>query len=358
MGWLFVLILSLVIMPVSADEFKITQIGDRFVHGWGMDFINPEVLIVTERGGAVSTINIHTAERHSVSDVPAVFAHRQGGMLDVAAVPGAAGEQTIVYLCYARPDSGGARTSVMRARLDSNRLTDKEVIFSSNKVSASPIHFGCRLLIDDERLYITLGERGERDDAQDPASHSGAVAALGLDGRPLADAPAQPGWAAALFTKGHRNPQGIAKHPVTGAVWVHEHGPKGGDEINQLVRGNNYGWPVVSKGREYSGFRVGRGLTSAPGYADPLWHWTPSIAPSGMLFYQGKMFPELNGKLLVGALKFKSIYAVSLKDNLPDSEEIFLRNEVGRIRDLIMADDGSLLVLSDAAEGGLYRIHR
>ena len=211
-------------------------------------------------------------------------------------------------------------------------------------------------MLADNFIYLSLGDRGARDAAQDSSIYAGAVIRLHVDGK-LAPA-GLTGGLAGSFTKGHRNPQGMAIYPQTGEMWVHEHGPKGGDEINILQEGANYGWPILSYGREYFGGQIGDGQTQAPDFADPVWVWVPSIAPSGMAFYTGDMFPEFKGDLLVGSLKFRSLYHIRLEGGRPVSEQALLKREIGRVRDVAMAADGSILLLSDEENGGLYRLSR
>ena len=216
-------------------------------------------------------------------------------------------------------------------------------------------HYGCRLALDNGYIYASLGERGERYDAQNPELHAGTIIRLHNDGRIPEENPNRAGWAPEILSIGHRNPQGMAIHPNTGKIWTHEHGPRGGDEINIISAGTNYGWPTVSYGQEYIGGSIGIG-TSAPGFVEPVWVWTPSIAPSGMAFYEGEMFPQFNGNLLVGSLKFHRLYLVKIVNGLPKSEFVILENVIGRVRDVDVAADGSILLLSDEVDGGLYRL--
>jgi glucose/arabinose dehydrogenase len=233
-------------------------------------------------------------------------------------------------------------------------------------------------------IYASLGDRGERANGQNPATNAASIIRINLDGSVPADNPLLPGWAPENFTIGHRNPQGMAMHPRTGAIWTHEHGPRGGDEIN-IIRpadyegaqieasdgGGNYGWPAVSHGREYATGRRVSQHDSLPGYVDPVWVWDPSIAPSGMAFYPdaddgndtGRMFPEFEGHLLVGSLKFRRLYLVGLnEDGLPASERVIIDGQIGRIRDVAVAPPGpfagAILLLSDEAQGGLYIMRR
>lgn len=336
---------------------KLEQIGPALAHPWGMSFVDNDNLLITQRGGQMVRLNLSTGRTVRIDNLPEVFARRQGGLLDVLSHRTETG-QTDVYFCYSKPVPGGAATALDLARLEGDRLIQRKTIFQANDISPRPLHFGCRIAIQQGRLYLSIGDRGQRDNAQTMASHAGSVVRLHLDGRIPNDNPVFTGGAPGLFTKGHRNPQGMAIHPETGAVWVNEHGPKGGDEVNILNAGANYGWPLASFGKEYFGGPVGAGLTRYPGMADPVWHWTPSIAPSGMAFYDGDMFAELNGGLLVASLKFRRLYHVKLAGGLPSEETVLLDKRIGRIRDVEIAPDGSILLLSDEASGGLYRLYR
>lgn len=335
----------------SNIEVKIERIGPPIAHPWGISPINGTQYLVTARSGDLFKVDIGTGRHQPIANVPAVFAKRQGGLLDVAI------EDSTVYLCYSRPMPGGkAATALYQAELTGNALQGGKVLFTSNFLSTSGHHFGCRIVLADDFIYLSLGDCGERETAQDNALYSGAVIRLGKDGS-LAPASGD-NWPKGVTTKGHRNPQGMARHPRTGAIWLHEHGPKGGDEINILQAGANYGWPIVSHGREYYGGKVGQGLTRAKGFADPVWVWIPSIAPSGMAFYDKDMFPELKGGLLVGSLKFRSLYHLRLKGEMPATEQVILKQKIGRIRDVMVAEDGAILLLSDEVAGGLYRLSR
>lgn len=347
--------LTLCLIPltsIASAEVTMERIGDTLFHPWGMDFVDDNSIIVTERRGQMFKINLSNGDRDEITGVPQVFSFRQGGLLDVKVSPE---DPSTIYYCYSRPEGSRASTAIDMATLDGNVLTDHKTIFIANNISNSSIHFGCRLEILDGQLYGSLGERGQRDEAQDPSIHSGAVVRLELDGTVPSDNPNLKNWTPEIFSKGHRNPQGMALNPENGELWLHEHGPRGGDEINVVKPGANYGWPIVSYGEEYSGGKIGIG-SSSPDFEDPIWTWVPSIAPSGMAFYQGDMFPDLKGLLLVGSLKFQSLYAVKLTGNRPTSETPLFADTIGRIRDVAVAPDGSILLLSDQKNGGLFRV--
>ena len=333
----------------------IERIGASLIHPWGMDFLDESVVLVTERRGELYKINLANGTRQPITGLPNIEAKKQGGLLDIAISTSDNGPISI-FLCYSKPVTGGSVTAIDRAQLVGSSLKNRGTLFLANNISKNAIHYGCRLVLNDDYIYASLGERGARYDAQDPAIHGGAIIRLHHDGSIPNDNPRLDGWAPEIFSIGHRNPQGLAFHPSTGALWSHEHGPRGGDEINIISAGDNYGWPTVSHGREYIGGTIGIG-TSAPGLADPAWVWTPSIAPSGMAFYRGPMFPQLNGHLLVGSLKFKRLYLVQLSAGVPQDEFVILDGSIGRVRDVAVESDGAILLLSDEPDGGLYRLH-
>ena len=347
-------LISLSLISAATAAPMIERIGASLTHPWGMDFLDESVILVTERRGKLYKINLADGTRQPITGLPDVEAKRQGGLLDVAIKTPDSGTATLFY-CYSKPVNGGSVTAIDRAQLSGNALSNRQTIFLANNPSTDAVHFGCRLMLNDDYIYASLGERGARYDAQDSAIHGGAIIRLHHDGSIPNDNPKLDGWAPEIFSIGHRNPQGLALHPSTGALWSHEHGPRGGDEINIITAGENYGWPTVSHGKEYIGGTIGIG-TSAPGLADPAWVWTPSIAPSGMAFYQGAMFPLFDGHLLVGSLKFKRLYLVKLASDSPQEEFIILENTIGRVRDVAVARDGAILLLSDESDGGLYRL--
>lgn len=364
-----VLFSAALLVSSGASAMSIDRIGPPLSHPWGMDFLDHDTVLVTLRGGEMLRIDLADGHTTAITGLPDVFTRRQGGLLDVAIIDGH------VYLCYAAILNGKSSTAIDRAVIEGNALVRRETIFTGNAPTSSGHHFGCRMHVTGGALYASLGDRGDRDNAQDPATHAGSLIRINLDGTIPFDNPKIAGWAPEIFTIGHRNPQGMAMHPRTGDIWTHEHGPRGGDEINitRLAQdaGANYGWPTVSHGREYAtGLRVSK-HSSLPNYVDPVWVWDPSIAPSGMAFYPdaddnndaGAMFPEFQGHLLVGSLKFRRLYLVELgQDGLPVSERVIIDGQIGRIRDVAVAPHGpfagAILLLSDEVEGGLYLIRR
>ncbi|KQU76567.1 hypothetical protein ASC75_02865 [Aminobacter sp. DSM 101952] len=338
-------------------------IADGLDHPWGLDFLPGNEAIVTERSG-----NIRIFSQDGLSDpvkgVPKVAAHGQGGLLDIAVARDFERSGT-VYFSFSEPGRGGAGTALARARLvregKAARLEDVQVIFSMSRKTGAGQHFGSRIVVnDDGTLFVTTGDRGDGDRAQDMHDHAGAVIRINADGSIPADNPSPDGKAMApeLWSKGHRNLQGATYDPVLGALITVEHGAQGGDELNRPQAGKNYGWPVITYGRDYSGEKIGVG-TSAKGYEQPLYYWDPSIAPSGLASYQGDMFPEWKGDLLVGSLKFELLSRLDrdAKGNVLD-EERMLDGALGRIRDVNVAPDGSVWLLTDENNGAIVRLSR
>jgi len=332
-------------------------------HPWGMAFLPEGGMLVTERGGSLRLVDAgFSLDPTPIEGVPTAFSRGQGGLLDVALDPDFAANR-LVYLSYSyladEEPGGGAGTAVARGRLGEGTLDDVEVIFRSNGLGSGSRHFGSRLVFDaDGNLLVTHGDRGQRALAQELDNHAGSVLRLHADGSLPDDNPfvGRDDVLPEIFTYGHRNPQGMAIHPETGAIWVHEHGPRGGDEVNILAPGANFGWPVVSDGREYAtGLAVGVD-DPPPGLVAPRHVWSPSIAPSGMVFYRGEAFPEWQGDLLVGALADQLLARLELDGDDVVHEERLLEGELGRIRDVDVDADGLVYLLIDAADGGIYRL--
>jgi aldose sugar dehydrogenase len=359
--------------PVVADDtVHRTELHDVRVevlvrgleHPWSLAFLPDGRMLVTERPGRLRIVADGELDPQPVEGLPTIGVQGQGGLLDVAPHPDFA-DNRLVYIAYAgvEPGAMGSRrlgTDVARGRLEGHRLEDVEVIFRSEPKSRGGRHFGARLVFDREGyLFITLGDRGEPDRAQYLSDHAGSIIRLHDDGRVPADNPfaGQPNARPEIYTYGNRNVQGAALHPESGVLWTHEHGPQGGDEINVIRAGTNYGWPVITHGVNYgTGTRIGAG-TEKEGMASPLLHWTPSIAPSGMAFYQGDRFPRWRGQIFVGALRSQLIARVEVEgEDRVLHEEHMLRGVLGRIRDVRSGPDGYLYLLTDHSDGVLARL--
>ena len=329
-------------------------------HPWSLAFLPDGRMLVTERPGRLRYVAADgTLDPIPIAGLPpAVAAAGQGGLHDVVLHPEFA-RNRLVYLAYNGRGEGGYGTELARGRLDGHRLADLEVLFRALPKSRGGQHFGGRVVFDGAgHVFLTLGDRGDRPRAQDPGDHAGSLIRLREDGGVPADNPFVPvtGARPEIFTLGNRNVQGAAIHPGTGELWTHEHGPQGGDEVNVIRAGANYGWPVVTHGRNYVlGTKIGEG-THKEGVVPPLHQWTPSIAPSGMAFYDGDRFPGWRGSLLVGALKFRLLARLEFEGERFVHEERMLEDAVGRIRDVRVGPEGYVYLLSDARDGVVARL--
>jgi glucose/arabinose dehydrogenase len=352
------LILLFTCHVVVAQEFVVYTLTDELEHPWGMAFLPDGRILVTERPGRLRLIENNKLHPEPVTGLPRIAASGQGGLLDIALHPEYK-DNGWVYLSFSAEGRGGLGTEVVRGKLKGMQLVAVEPIFRVERKSRGGRHFGSRLLFDRKAfLYITLGERGERPRAQDLADHAGSVIRLHDDGTIPNDNPfvGKEGVKPEIYSYGHRNPQGMALHPQSGEIWIHEHGPQGGDEINIIQPGRNYGWPVITYGVNYGwGTKIGEG-THKPGMEQPLYYWDPSIAPSGMTFYDGDKFPQWKGNLFVGALKFKLLVRLELDNAGVVKEHRLLQGEYGRIRDVRTGPDGYLYLLSDENRGRLLRL--
>jgi glucose/arabinose dehydrogenase len=347
------------VIRTQDHAIRVTRIAESLEHPWGLAFLPDGRMLVTERPGRLRVIGKdRRLERDPVSGLPPVASSGQGGLLDVALHPRFP-ENGLIYLSYTGRDADGVGTEVARGRLAGNRLENVQVIFRQQPRGGTGRHFGSRLVFDrDGLLYITLGDRGEQHRAQNPDDHAGSVIRLHDDGRVPKDNPfaGKPGWKPEKYTLGNRNMQGAALHPQTGMLWTHEHGPQGGDEINVIRPGTNYGWPVITYGVNYGiGTKIGEG-THKPGMTQPIHHWVPSIAPSGMAFYTGDRFPAWRGNLFVGALRDQMLVRLVLDGEKIVKEERMLKNTLGRIRDVRNGPDGYLYILTDESDGVLARL--
>jgi len=350
--------------PAAAEEFpsqagpiSVTTVAEGLEHPWGLAFLPDGRMLVTERPGRLRLVAADGALSAPIAGVPDVYANGQGGLLDVALDPGFA-ENHLIYLSYAEPGGAGGGTAVARAKLAGDKLDQLQVIFRQVPKLDSGQHFGSRLVfLTDGSLIVTLGDRNRREHIADLKSHVGKLVRINPDGGIPADNPfvGRDDVAPEIYSLGHRNAQGAALHPDTGALWTAEHGARGGDEINNPQPGKNYGWPVISYGREYSGGKIGEG-TSKPGLEQPLYYWDPSIAPAGMTFYTGDKFPAWRGNLFVGALKFKLLARLTIEGTRIVAEERLLQDLGERIRDVVQGPDGYLYLLTDDDDGRILRL--
>ncbi len=342
--------------PVQSHDYRVETLVEGLEHPWAIAFLPDGDWLITERPGRLRRVRDGELVEAPLAGGPEVVARGQGGLLDIALHPRFE-DNALVYLTYAKATGDGKQTTALgRGRFDGEALQDFEDILVTDARADGTGHYGSRILFDDDGyLFMTVGDRRQRDQAQEPRNHFGATLRLHDDGSAPEDNPfyGSDEGADEIWSWGHRNAQGMALHPQTRQVWQNEHGPRGGDEINRIRRGENYGWPEATHGREYHGPRIGP--PEKEGMVSPLKHWTPSIAPSGMTFYTGDRFPQWRGDVFNGALVEEHIARVRF-DGLDEVEEERLLEGRARIRDVRTGPDGYLYVLTDEPDGRLLRL--
>lgn len=339
--------------------FVATAVTDQLDMPWSFAFMPGGDILVTERGGALRRLQTESGKLLDIAGVPQVYYQGQGGLLDVALHPKFT-QNAWVYLTYSTPlGDKKSTTRLARARLRDNVLQELEVLYTTGPAQTTRKHYGGRLLFDGGYLYMTMGERGQRHLAQQLDNDLGKVLRFGSDGEIPEGNPflTTSGTHKAIYSYGHRNPQGLARHPDTGELWITEHGPQGGDELNRLVAGANYGWPVITYGEEYGGGAIGEG-TAKEGMEQPVYYYVPSIATSGLSFYAGAAFPDWHGDAFIGALRAfhlnRLVFAAGEHSTELPTEHRLLADLKLRVRDVKTGPDGYLYVLSE--QGSLIRL--
>jgi glucose/arabinose dehydrogenase len=341
-----------------SDEhsFRVDTVVTGLEHPWGMAFLPNGDLLVTERSGRLRVVRAGRLDPQPIAGVPNVFASGQGGLLDVALHPAFATNQ-LVYLSYSKPGPAGATTAVVRGRLDGNRLVAVQEIIEAKAWQQGGAHFGSRLAFDrDGFLYITIGERGQKQLAQDLTDHTGTTLRLHDDGRVPRDNPfvGRPNVQPEIFTYGNRSPQGLTVHPITDELWQTEHGPRGGDELNLLRSGANYGWPVITYGIDYDGKKISD-IQEKEGMEQPLHYWKPSIGTAGIAIYNGDKFPRWRGDVFVGGMVGEQLARLRFNGTTRVAREVLLEG-YARIRDVRSAPDGYLYLLIDQDDAPIVRL--
>jgi len=348
---------------VKSDmRFSVVTVASGLDHPWGLRFLPDGRMIVTERAGRLRLVTAKSQMSPPIAGVPAVLTNSgQAGLFDVVLDPGFAQNHTL-YLAYFERRPNGQGLSVARAKFEdgaSPKLAELKVIFRAQPETGPAINLGGRLVVGkDGTVFVTVGDRfTERDKAQDLSADNGKIVRINTDGSIPKDNPfaSRKGARGEIWTLGHRNPEGLAIRPSDGSLWDVEHGAKGGDEINIVKPGHNYGWPVITYGVDYSGEKIGEGHAK-PGMDQPVYYWDPSIAPSGMAFYTGELFPQWKGNLFIGALKFKDVRRLVMKGDRIVGEEVLLSNLNDRIRDIRQGPDGALYILTDNAKGRILKL--
>lgn len=347
-------------VPVFHSErhtFRVATVVEGLEFPWGIAFLPGGDILVTERPGRLRVIRGGELDPEPVAGVPEVWANGQGGLLDVALHPDFATNR-LVYLSYSKPGPRGATTAVIRGTFDGKRLNGVEEIFEADAWTRNRVHFGSRLLFDGKgHLFISIGDRGVMKAAQDLGNHQGTIVRLHDDGRVPADNPfvGRQGARPEIWAYGIRSPQGLTFHPETGALWETEHGPQGGDEINLILPGRNYGWPEITYGINYNNEPI-TDLTEKEGMEQPLHYWVPSIATSGIAIYAGDAFPGWKGDAFVGGLRGAQLARVSFQGTRSVSEETLLTELRQRIRDVRVGPEGYIYLLVDSREAPILRL--
>lgn len=364
-AWAAAILAAALARPLAAAPagVSLVPVAQGLTHPWALAFLPEGGFLVTERPGRLRVVSASGQVGPPLDGVPTVAAGGQGGLLDLVLDAGFAQNRRI-YFCFSEPAAGGASgnsTALARATLaaDARSVQDVKVIFSQRPKVASALHFGCRIAqAPDGNLFLALGERYQRkDDAQRLDNHHGKIVRITPDGTAPADNPfaQRPGALPEIWSYGHRNPQGAAI-AADGRLWMHEHGPQGGDEVNLPQAGRNYGWPVVTFGENYGGGKIGEG-TAREGMEPPLHHWVPSIAPSGMAFLTSSRYGESwKGSLFIGSLKFGSLHRLEVSSGKVLREEKLFEGRGERLRDVRQGPDGLLYLLTDSAQGKLLRL--
>ncbi len=362
--WATIMVLAAIPLPtlsaqvVTSEEhsFRVTPVAEGLVHPWGIAFLPGGAMLVTERPGRLRLVRPGSGVPAIVTGTPEVWANGQGGLLDVEIHPDFSVNR-LVYLTYSKPGPRGATTALGRGRLEGTALVGFEDIFVAEAWARGGNHFGSRIVFDGRgHVFISVGERGAMAEAQNTTNHQGTILRLMDDGRVPADNPfvGRDGFRPEIFAYGIRSPQGLALHPETGVLWENEHGPRGGDEINQIHAGRNYGWPAITFGINYNGSVISTD-TARAGMETPRTYYVPSIAISGMTFYTGDRFPRWKGNLFVGALAGQHLRRLVLDGTAARHQEVVL--PLGkRVRQVKQGPDGLLYLLTDEEEGGLLRL--
>ncbi|GAB5399766.1 MAG: PQQ-dependent sugar dehydrogenase [Aureisphaera sp.] len=346
---------SLAISSENTEDYRIETVVSGLSNPWGMAWLPDGSMLITEKSG--SLIHFSNGKKSEIENIPDIYVRGQGGFMDVELHPNY-GENGWIYFTHASSEGSGqgGNTKLIRAKLEGNSLSTIESLYKAGPNTRRGQHFGSRIAFDnDNYIYFSVGDRGDRDvNPQDITRDNGKVYRLHDDGSIPADNPFvnEPNAKKAIFSYGHRNPQGMAGHPKTGKIWTHEHGPKGGDEINVITKGANYGWPIISYGINYSGSKFTE-ETARPGMEQPVYYWVPSIAPCGMDFVTGGKYPSWDGHLLVGSLKFNYVELVKLDGEKAVGREKIAEG-VGRVRNVKMGPDKLIYI---AVEGqGIVRL--
>ncbi len=343
-------------MALAAD-YQAKEVANGFQIPWGIEFLNSQQLVVNEKDGTISLLNVESGKRKTLYSVSDVNTSGQAGLLDVALAPQADDTRPQLFFTYSKRTTQGNTVALATATFEDNKLVNWTDLFVADAITDSGKHFGSRIAFVDDKVYFSIGDRGERDNGQNRQTHAGSILRLNLDGSVPADNPFKSSQSRPeIWSYGHRNPQGLFYDELTHQLWSIEHGPRGGDEINLIKKGANYGWARVSHGKEYWGpLNVGE-AKSLPNMEDPKLIYIPSIAPSNLVIYRGDKYPDLNGKIVAGALKLTHINVVAIEDGKLTEDQRLMEDLGERIRDITLSPDGYLYFSTDS--GKIFRLEQ
>ena len=350
------LLLLLIIIATyshATTQYDAEKVASGLTVPWGLSYVGNNKLIVSEKSGDIGLLDLSKKTYQRIGSSPNIAQYGQGGLLDIAHSPF---NSNHIYVTYAKRTPHAIETTLAMAQFDGGSLSHWQELLVTHSGSDRGQHFGSRITFDDQFVYVSVGDRGERDNGQDLSTHAGSILRLLPDGKVPKDNPfvAQEGALDEIWSYGHRNPQGLFFDPSEKTLWSVEHGPRGGDEINVVQKGANFGWPVTSHGKEYWGpIDVGE-AKEKPGITSPIKVYIPSIAPSSIVMYRSSRYPELSGKLLVGALKLTHINVITLQDNIAVAEQRLMEDLAERIRDIEVLPDGQVIFSTDS--GNIYRL--
>ena len=345
------------VTPVSSDEkFKLIEISKKLTEPWGMTFIDDNNLLITEKTGGIIRVDMKTGKKFPIEHELDFYYYGQGGLLDILYKDG------YVYVSYSEDrNNGSTSTSIARGLYN-----EKEIIFENIFRAEPPIssgyHFGSRIVIKDDYLYASIGERGGGMIAQDITNHPGSIIRIHTDGTIPKDNPKfinQPDWLPEVYQIGIRNPQGMYLSPIDGRIYISNHGAKGGDFFGEVKFGENYGWKIIGwGGTNYSGTSIGDGSAWKPGFTKPIWTWTPSIAVCNILIYDGKTYPEWKGDVLVTSLKYRTLYRLDFEDGKVKSQHVIFKDRIGRIRDIEVNSKGEIFLINANSYASLWKLEK
>ena len=346
--------LILLILPTQVLALKLTNLNVDLNYPWGMTWISSDKLLITEKKShEIILIDTSNNTYQKIDHSLPIMGDRQGGLLDIIS------EGSNIWITGSIQKENGYTTAVFKSKLENNKLVDSQLIFEALPYIPNRVHFGSRMTIKGEHLYVSIGERGKGMIAQDPTNAIGSIIRINKDGSIPDDNPFvnKPDWLPAIYQIGLRNPQGMDLDPLSKKVYISNHGPKGGDFIGEVKKGTNYGWKKVAWGvKNYSGTKVGEGNDWEPGLLKPDHIWVPSIGVGGIKFYHGDLFPEWQNSLLIGSLKFQYLSILERDGQNFKEEKIIFKNKIGRIRDIEINDDGEIFLIADEANTFLYKL--